>query len=67
MSGWDACHGGVVVRQAHHDTTMTTDGLLAACRLLNVTEGTILTDDQEGEEEAEGIKIRIRPVWRWLI
>jgi len=44
-----------------------TGGLIAACRLLNVTEGTILTDDQEWEEEAEGIKISVRPVWRWLI
>jgi predicted AAA+ superfamily ATPase len=44
-----------------------TGGLIAACRRLNVTEGTILTDDQEWEEEAEGIKISVRPVWRWLI
>jgi len=42
-------------------------GLIAACRRLNVNEGTILTDDQEWEEEAEGIKISVRPVWRWLI
>jgi len=41
-------------------------GLIAACRRLNVTEGTILTEDQELEEEAEGIKISVRPVWRWL-
>ncbi|MFH2073807.1 MAG: ATP-binding protein [Pseudomonadota bacterium] len=34
-----------------------TGGLIAACRRLNVTEGTILTDDQEWEEEAEGIKL----------
>jgi len=44
-----------------------TGGLIATCRRLNVTEGTILTDDQEWEEEAEGIKISVRPVWRWLI
>jgi predicted AAA+ superfamily ATPase len=43
-----------------------TGGLIAACRRLNVIEGTILTDDQEWEEEAEGIKIRVLPVWRWL-
>jgi len=42
-------------------------GLIAACRRLNVNDGTILTDDQEWEEEAEGIKISVRPVWRWLI
>ena len=44
-----------------------TGGLLAACNRLHVTEGTILTDDQEGEEEAEGIKMRVLPVWHWLI
>jgi hypothetical protein len=43
-----------------------TGGLIAACRRLDVTEGTILTDDQEWEEEAEGIKISVLPVWRWL-
>jgi predicted AAA+ superfamily ATPase len=44
-----------------------TGGLIAACRRLNVTEGTILTDDQEWEEETEGIKISVHPVWRWLV
>ncbi len=44
-----------------------TGGLIAACRCLDVTEGTILTDDQEWEEETEGIKISVRPVWRWLV
>jgi predicted AAA+ superfamily ATPase len=43
-----------------------TGGLIAACRRLNVTEGTILTDDQEWEEEADGIKISVLPVWRWF-
>jgi len=43
-----------------------TGGLMAACRRLALTEGTILTDDQEWEEESEGIKITVLPVWRWL-
>ena len=42
-------------------------GLTAACRRLDLYEGTILTDDQDWEEEAEGIKIRVEPLWRWLI
>lgn len=42
-------------------------GLVTACRRLNVTEGTILTEDQESEEEAEGIKISVLPVWRWAV
>ena len=44
-----------------------TGGLLAACKRLLLTDGMILTDDQEWEEEAEGVKIRVLPVWRWLI
>ena len=44
-----------------------TGGLTAACRRLDLIEGTILTDDQEWEEDVEGIKINIRPVWRWLL
>ena len=43
-----------------------TGGLTAACRRLDLIEGTILTDDQEWEEESEGIKITVLPVWRWL-
>ncbi len=44
-----------------------TGGLTAACRRLDLDEGLILTDDQAWEEEAEGIKIRVEPLWRWLI
>lgn len=43
-----------------------TGGLIAACKRLNLTKGTILTDDQEWEEEKEGVKIVVCPVWRWL-
>ena len=43
-----------------------TGGLLAACKRLLLTDGMILTDDQEWEEEVEGVKIRVLPVWRWL-
>jgi predicted AAA+ superfamily ATPase len=44
-----------------------TGGLLAACKRLLLTDGMILTDDQEWEEEVEGVKIHVLPVWRWLI
>jgi predicted AAA+ superfamily ATPase len=44
-----------------------TGGLLAACKRLLLTDGMILTDDQEREEEVEGVKIHVLPVWRWLI
>ena len=42
-------------------------GLTAACRHLDLSEGMILTDNQDGEENVEGIKISVRPVWRWLL
>ena len=42
-------------------------GLLAACRSLHVAEGTILTGDQEWDEEIGGVKIHVHPVWRWLL
>jgi predicted AAA+ superfamily ATPase len=44
-----------------------TGGLIAACKSLRLTDGIILTDDQEREEEEEGVKIHVLPVWRWLI
>jgi hypothetical protein len=44
-----------------------TGGLLAACKRLLLTDGMILTDDQEREEEMDGVKIHVLPVWRWLI
>ena len=42
-------------------------GLIEAMEKFNVTEGVILTMDEEGSEDVEGKIIRIIPVWRWLL
>lgn len=42
-------------------------GLIEAMEKFNVTEGYILTMDEEGSEEVSGKRIRISPVWRWLL
>lgn len=50
-----------------HNTERETKGLIAACKHLDIKEGTILTYDEEGEIEKEGIKINIIPFWRWTV
>lgn len=42
-------------------------GLLAACKHLGVDEGIMLTYDVERVMNREGIKIRVLPVWKWLL
>lgn len=42
-------------------------GLTEACKQLNVSEGLILTFDEEKEESMEGITIRFISVWKWII
>jgi len=42
-------------------------GLVEACQKLNVKEGVLFTYDEEGSEIAEGINIKITPVWKWLL
>jgi predicted AAA+ superfamily ATPase len=43
------------------------EGLLEAMEEFGVTEGLILTSDQEESRESGGRVIRIRPVWKWLL
>jgi len=42
-------------------------GLLAGCRELKIDEGIILTWNQESELTKDGIRIKISPVWKWLL
>ncbi len=42
-------------------------GLLAACKHLGIDEGIVLTYDVEREMNREGFKIRVLPVWKWLL
>lgn len=43
------------------------DGLLDASRELNVKNLLIITEDEEGEEKIGKIKIRVIPLWKWLL
>ncbi len=42
-------------------------GLLEACRAAGISSGVILTYDQEGAFEEEGMEIRMVPVWKWML
>lgn len=41
-------------------------GLVEACKNYNLSEGLLITYDQEDSFEIEGIKIYVRPVWKLL-
>ncbi len=41
--------------------------LVKACKELKLKEGLILTEDTSSNETIEGIKIYVRPVWKWLL
>jgi len=43
------------------------EGLLEALTKYNLDEGLILTDDEDFEDIVEGRKIRVMPVWKWLL
>ena len=42
-------------------------GLVDACGALGLASGTILTYDQDEKREKGGLKISVRPVWKWLL
>jgi len=42
-------------------------GLLEALSKFNLKEGLILTYDQDDKLEADGKKINVKPVWKWLL
>lgn len=43
------------------------DGLLEALSIHKLKEGLILTDDEEDELTVKGSRIKIIPVWKWLL
>ena len=43
------------------------DGLIDACKALELSSGLILTYDQEEEREVKGLRISVFPVWKWLL
>ena len=42
-------------------------GLAEAMKIFNMKQGLILTYNQEGTEEIEGIKIPVIPTYQWLL
>lgn len=43
------------------------NGLIEACKKYKLKEGLILTQDEEKEQEIDGIKIKTKPLWKWLL
>lgn len=43
------------------------EGLIEAMQIYDLKEGLILTDSEEDTIELKGFKIRVRPVWKWLL
>lgn len=43
------------------------EGLVEACKRVDKGEGTLLTYDEEEEFDSDGIKIKVLPVWKWLV
>ncbi len=43
------------------------DGLLDASKELNVKNLLIITEDEEGEEKIGKTKIKVIPLWKWLL
>ena len=43
------------------------DGLIEAMEAYKLKQGLILTEDEEGEEMIANKKIKIMPVWKWLL
>ena len=41
--------------------------LLRAMEEFNLKESIIITEDQEGEEDIKGKKIKFVPLWKWLL
>lgn len=43
------------------------NGLISAMREHKISEGIILTSSENGEFNSDGFKIKIKPVWQWLL
>lgn len=43
------------------------NGLVSALKKHNLKEGLILTSDMETEQVLDGFKIKIMPIWKWLL
>jgi uncharacterized protein len=43
------------------------EGLVDACKCYELKEGLLLTYDQEKDFVKDGVKIKVKPVWKWLL
>jgi len=43
------------------------EGLLEAMKAYHLTEGIIITENEEEEFEVEGFQVKIIPIWKWLL
>lgn len=57
----------VTLRLDANNREREVSGLIAAMREHKLKEGIILTASESGELNLEGFKIKIKPVWQWLI
>jgi predicted AAA+ superfamily ATPase len=42
-------------------------GLLDAVNTYGLKEGLILTESMEREVEVEGVRVSVKPVWKWML
>ena len=55
-----------VCQELNHDNeAREIKGLLSAMRELQISDGTILTFDQEDIFVQDDVTIKIKPVWKW--
>jgi hypothetical protein len=43
------------------------NGLLNACKKLGLSEGTVITSDDEDSKTIDGVTITILPFWKWAV
>ncbi len=53
--------------QDQHTKTREIAGLMEAMKSYGLQEGLILTEDEEYEIDSDGLKITVKPVWKWLL
>jgi len=56
-----------VTADLKNNKTREFGGLLEALTMYDLDEGLILTDDEEFEDMSENKKIKVMPVWKWLL
>jgi len=50
-----------------HSEEREFQGVVEACKRLKVNNGTIITFDEEREEKIDGVRVKVVPVWKWLL